>query len=143
MISGMPRLPGADPLLTLAVILVAGTMLGWLAQRIRLPAVTGQIVAGILIGPAALALFDTESVEGLQPLTHFALALIGVTVGAHLNLRRLRNAGRRLFWLLIAEENGAEVAALLEKVGRRLSRTERRMAREEAAKGTHYPLDWR
>jgi len=33
----------------------------------------------------------------------FALALIGVTVGAHLNLRRLRNAGRRLMLLLVAE----------------------------------------
>jgi len=33
----------------------------------------------------------------------FALALIGVTVGAHLNLRRLRNAGRRQMLLLVAE----------------------------------------
>jgi mannitol/fructose-specific phosphotransferase system IIA component (Ntr-type)/NhaP-type Na+/H+ or K+/H+ antiporter len=99
----MPRLPGADPLLLLATILVAGMLLGWLAQRVRLPAVTGQILAGILLGPSVLGLFDTGSVEGLQPLTHFALALIGVTVGAHLNIQRLRNAGRRLFWLLIAE----------------------------------------
>ena len=99
----MTRLPGADPLLTLAVILVVGLSLGWIAQRLRLPGVTGQILAGVLLGPAALALFDRDSVAGLEPLTHFALALIGVTVGAHLNVRRLRNAGRRLFWLLIAE----------------------------------------
>jgi mannitol/fructose-specific phosphotransferase system IIA component (Ntr-type)/Kef-type K+ transport system membrane component KefB len=74
-----------------------------MAQRLRLPAVTGQIVAGVLLGPSALALFDEAGVQDLAPLTHFALALIGVTVGAHLNVRRLRNAGRRLFWLLIAE----------------------------------------
>ena len=103
MMAGMVRLPGADPLLTLAGILLAGMLLGWVARRIRLPAVTGQIVAGILLGPAVLAVFDEASVRGLEPLTHFALALIGVTVGAHLNLQRLRNAGRRLFWLLIAE----------------------------------------
>jgi Kef-type K+ transport system membrane component KefB/mannitol/fructose-specific phosphotransferase system IIA component len=99
----MPRLPGADPLLTLAAILIVGVLLGWLAQRIRLPSVTGQILAGVLLGPSALALFDEGSIQGLEPLTHFALALIGVTVGAHLNVRRLRNAGRRLFWLLILE----------------------------------------
>ncbi len=103
MMAEMVLLPGADPLLTLAGILVAGMLLGWVAQRIRLPAVTGQIVAGVLLGPSVLAVFDEASVQGLEPLTHFALALIGVTVGAHLNVQRLRNAGRRLFWLLIAE----------------------------------------
>ncbi len=96
-------LPEADPLFLLASILVAGTLLGWAAQRMRLPAVTGQIVAGVLLGPAVLDVFDEAGVRGLAPLTHFALALIGVTVGAHLNLRRLRNAGRRLLWLALAE----------------------------------------
>ena len=99
----MPILPGADPLLLLAIVLLAGTTSGWLAQRIGLPAVTGQILAGVILGPSVLAAFDPHAVEGLEPLTHFALALIGVTVGAHLNVRRLRNAGRRLFWLLVVE----------------------------------------
>jgi PTS system fructose-specific IIC component len=99
----MPILPGADPLLLLATILLAGTGLGWLANRVGLPAITGQIVAGILLGPAFFDVFDEGAVQGLAPLTHFALGLIGVTVGAHLNIRRLRNAGRRLFWLLLTE----------------------------------------
>ena len=99
----MVRLPDADPLLILAVILVAGMGLGRLAGFLRLPAVTGQILAGVLIGHAGLALFDARGIQGLQPLTHFALALVGVTVGSHLNLRRLRNAGKRLVLLLVAE----------------------------------------
>jgi len=103
MIHGMPWLPGAEPLLILAVVLVAGTGLGFLAQRLRLPGVTGQILAGVLIGPSVLHLFEPGRIDGLEPLTHFALGLIGVTVGAHLNIPRLRNAGRRLFWLLVAE----------------------------------------
>ncbi len=103
MMSAMGRLPGADPLLILAVVLVSGTLLGFLARRAMLPAVTGQIIAGVILGPSVLALFDTEAVAGLEPLTHFALALIGVTVGAHLNIQRLRNAVRRLFWLMLTE----------------------------------------
>lgn len=93
----------ADPLLILAVVLVAGMGMGWVATQFRLPNVTGQIIAGIVIGPSALAIFEVHAIEELQPLTHFALALIGVTVGAHLNLRRLRNAGRRLFLLMLTE----------------------------------------
>ena len=43
-------------------------------------------------------------------------------------------------WLLMAKNNGADVAALLDEVGGRLSRTELRMAREDAERGTSYPL---
>jgi len=46
---------------------------------------------------------ERASLDGLEPLTQFALGLIAVTVGAHLNIRRLRNAGRRLFFLLLTE----------------------------------------
>ncbi len=104
MFDALPDLPTlTEPFAVLSVILVAGLGLGWVAQRARLPGVTGQILAGVLMGPAVLALFNDDAVHRLQPLTHFALALIGVTVGAHLNLRRLRNAGKRLILLLVAE----------------------------------------
>jgi PTS system fructose-specific IIC component len=96
-------LHGAGPMLILALVILVGTAFGGLAKRIHLPSITGQILAGILVGKAGLDLFSEESLEGLQPLTHFALGLIAVTVGAHLNLRRLRNAGRRLFFLLVTE----------------------------------------
>ncbi len=98
-----PLLPDADPLLTLAVVLVAGVLSGNLARRMRLPGITGQILVGILIGPGVLHLVATADITRLGPVTNFALGLMAVTVGAHLNLRRLRNAGKRLFVLLLAE----------------------------------------
>jgi Kef-type K+ transport system membrane component KefB len=106
-------LPDAGPLLILAVVLVIGTALGWLAQRLRLPGITGQIVAGVAIGAAGLHLFEEVDIGELQPLTHFALALVGVTVGAHLNLRRLRNAWRRLALLLLFESLVTPIAVAL------------------------------
>ena len=42
-------------------------------------------------------------------------------------------------WLLIADENGGDVAALLEQVGKRLSGEEREAARAEAEKGANFP----
>lgn len=98
-----PMLTGANPLLILAIVLTAGVFFGGLAKRVHLPSVTGQILAGILIGPSVLALFDHEAIEALHPVTHFALGLIAVTVGNHLRFRRLRNAFGRLAWLLLAE----------------------------------------
>ena len=46
-------------------------------------------------------------------------------------------------WLLRAAANGAEVSALLEEVGRRLSDEDRQTARQDAERGTSYPLDSR
>jgi PTS system fructose-specific IIC component len=93
----------AGPLLILAIIILCGVAFGELARLIRLPSITGQIVAGILLGKSGFDLFAEESLHGLAPLTNFALGLIAVTVGAHLNIKRLRNAGRRLFLLLLTE----------------------------------------
>jgi len=98
----IPIFPRADPLFLLAIVVAAGVASGWAARRLRLPGITGQIIVGILIGPV-FGLFDPEAVRGLQPLTHFALSLIAVTVGAHLSFKRLRNAGRRLAYLFVFE----------------------------------------
>lgn len=93
----------AGPLLILAIVILVGVGGGALARRIRLPGVTGQILAGALMGEAGLRLFDPHALTGLAPLTHLALGLIAVTVGAHLNVPRLRNAGRRLSLLLLID----------------------------------------
>lgn len=93
----------AGPLLTLSIVILVGVGGGALARRVRLPGVTGQILAGVLMGEAGLRLFDPGALEGLTPLTHLALGLIAVTVGAHLNIPRLRNAGRRLSLLLLID----------------------------------------
>jgi len=99
----MESLRHAGPLLLLAVVLVTGILFGALARRLRLPGITGQIVGGVLIGRAGMDLFGEASLSGLEPLTDIALGLIAVTVGAHLHVQRLRNAVRRLSFLLIAE----------------------------------------
>lgn len=93
----------ADPLLTLALILTAGMLAGQAASRLRLPSVTGQILVGILIGPSVLGLLHHEQVVSLQPVTHFALGLIAVTIGGHLHFSRILVAKRRLGWLLAFE----------------------------------------
>ena len=92
-----------SPLLVLAVVVVAGVISGQLARMIRLPSVTGQILAGILLGPSVLKLFETHAIHGLAPVTHFALAIIAVAVGSHLHLPRLKNARRRLLALFATE----------------------------------------
>lgn len=96
-------LPGANALLAMSVVLVAGVVSGTVARRLRLPSITGQILVGILIGPAVLAVFDRETIHGLEPFLDFALGLMSVAVGSHLHWAKLKNAKRRLAWLLLFE----------------------------------------
>ncbi len=90
------------PLLVLALILVVGVFSGALAKRFKLPSVTGQILAGICLGPL-FHVFDHDTVEGLAPIMSFALGLMAVAVGSHLNIAKLSNATRRLATLLVCE----------------------------------------
>lgn len=98
-----PSLEHSSALLVLAIVILVGVGFGAVARRLGLPGITGQILGGVLLGQAGLGLFSADSLHELQPITHLALGLIAVTVGAHLNLSRLRNAGRRLFFLFVSE----------------------------------------
>ena len=83
-----------------AILVVLGSLAGMLAKRLRLPSLTGQVFMGILLGESALHLINHDQVTGLGPLSAFALSLVAVTIGGHLEFRRLHNARRRI--LLIA-----------------------------------------
>ena len=57
----------------------------------------------MLIGHAGLDLFSDATVDGLSVVTEFALGVIAVSIGDHLNIRKMRNAGRRVFLLMLTE----------------------------------------
>ncbi|MDR0899134.1 MAG: cation:proton antiporter [Lactobacillaceae bacterium] len=47
---------------SLILILLATTLLGWGAQKLNLPVVAGQLLAGLILGPALLNLVHTDSI---------------------------------------------------------------------------------
>ncbi len=91
------------PLLALALVLIVGIAGAKLAHAMKLPGVTGQILAGVIIGHSGFNLFASSVLANVEVVTDFALAFIAAAVGAHLNFLRLHNAGKRLFFLLITE----------------------------------------
>ena len=102
------------PLLVLSVILIAGITGGALARRLRVPGITGQILAGALIGPAGFDFFSGhELTEDLQPLSTFAMGLITVAVGSQLSYRRIHNAIRRIVSIALGEVIGTVICVTL------------------------------
>ncbi|MCF7976193.1 MAG: PTS sugar transporter subunit IIA [Phycisphaerae bacterium] len=89
-----------DPLFALSMLLLCGFALGEVAKKIKLPALAGNIAAGVVVGPYGLKLFTPDMIHGFGPITDFALCVFGLTMGTHLVLRQLHNSGKRLFYIV-------------------------------------------
>ena len=82
----------SEPLLALALVLAAAEVGGLLSAWLHLPRVTGQIAAGILLGPSALGLVrDGPTIQLLAEIG--ALSILAVA-GLETDLRALRSVGR-------------------------------------------------
>ncbi len=114
---------------------------------LRLAADRGVMAAnydlGLILLDAPRGFLDTA--DGIRALAESggngfvpALVELGRRYATGDGVRRWDSAA--YVWLLIAEDRGAEVAALLDEVGGRLSKQERRTAHEDAERGTSYPL---
>ena len=92
-----------NPLLVLAVILVVGYVCSRLARKLHIPIVTAQIAGGVFLGRYVLNLFRADAFAGFSAITNFALGFIGLTIGSHLNFRKLHNAGRRITLITLTD----------------------------------------
>lgn len=78
----------------LAVIFAVSVLVILVFHRLRLPALPGFIVAGMLLGPKALGLVaDTHRVEGLAEV---GVILLLYTIGIEFSLSRLREMARQV-----------------------------------------------
>jgi len=76
-----------------AVMLASAVVLGRLARMVKLPAVIGELFAGILLGPTWLDLFPGPS-PGREVLTRIGLVCFLFVAGLEVNLQHVRRHGR-------------------------------------------------
>lgn len=81
-------------LLSIALILMIGMAMGWICQKIKLPALLGMLATGIVLGPYVLDLLD-ESILGISAeLRKIALIIILTRAGLGLDITSLKKMGR-------------------------------------------------
>ncbi len=103
---------GAGPALSVGYLLLTAFFLGAVFKRLRLPKLTGYLVAGMLAGHSGLDLLPPDSLDDLQIFTGVAVALIALTAGTELELRAMRPLLRTVAWItIIAVLGGAVVLA--------------------------------
>ena len=81
-------------LFSIALLLLGGMFAGWLCRKLRLPALLGMILVGVLAGPAVLDLIDGSILGISSQLRKIALIIILSRAGLTLNLEDLKKNGR-------------------------------------------------
>ena len=81
-------------LLSLSLILILGMFMGWICRKMKLPALLGMLITGIILGPYGLNLLD-DSILGISvELRKIALIIILTRAGLGLDLSGLKKLGR-------------------------------------------------
>ncbi len=83
-------------------VLLASSVAGSLAAKVRLPKITGFLVVGLLAGPSVLALIPWGALDALRLIDRFALALIALMAGGELKVKDLRPAARSILFTTFA-----------------------------------------
>ena len=91
------------PLQTIVILASSGLLLGYLFEKMRLPHISGQLLAGILLGPAVLGMLGANALYHVELLSQLVLGIMTFTVGTHLNRNMLHNSWSRIAHLALAE----------------------------------------
>ncbi len=112
-------------LICLAVAVIAGLLMSRLAKKLNLPAVTGYLVGGLLIGPFCLGAINIpglgfnslEQVEGMSIVTQTALGFIAFAIGNEFRLGQLKSMGSKAITIGILQAVGTTVLVDIVLIG--------------------------
>ena len=92
--SAVPHDNTIAPYLSLGFLIIVAYLFGILAKELGFPALTGNLLAGILFGPAILGFVSRNDIHSLEFINTIALSFIALSAGGELKLKSLReNAG--------------------------------------------------
>ena len=105
-------------LFSVAVALAMGLLMSRAAKKLSLPAVTGYLVAGILIGPyclgrlgvPGLGFVSAESVAAMDIMSQVALGFIAFSIGNEFRISQLKKIGKQATVVAILQALAATVA---------------------------------
>jgi len=101
-------------ILIVGIIIFTGFILGEIATKIKLPKVTGYIIAGIILNPGLFHFIPQDFVNHTSLITNISLAFITFSVGSTLQYARMKKLGKKILSITICE---AEFAFLIITIG--------------------------
>ena len=92
-----------EVLLSIGVSLLAGLIMSRVVKPLKLPAVTGYLIGGLLIGPFVLGALGVDGigftgfdkVAALKPISDVALGFIAFAIGNEFRVKQLKTIGKQ------------------------------------------------
>ena len=94
-------------ILSIGLLIFTGFIFGELAEKVRLPKISGYILAGIVLNPDLLGIMSDKFVEQTDPLLTMALSVITFSIGGTLLKSNLKSAGKPVLFLTLYESLSA------------------------------------
>jgi len=83
-------------LLYLAIVLSVGFLFGRLAEKFRIPAITGYLVVGVILGPSVLGIVGDAAASKFHIISNVVLGIIAYQIGTELWLPKLKKSGKMI-----------------------------------------------
>ena len=96
-----------DVLFFIAIAIIFGFIGGKLVRQIRLPGIVGYLIAGLILGPSFLDVFNLPLLDKLSIFPGFALSMIAFIIGSEMKLSTLKEMGRGIMVITLLESFGA------------------------------------
>jgi Kef-type K+ transport system membrane component KefB len=94
-----------ESMMALGFTLIGAYLLAKILKKLRLPKITGYIIAGIITGPFFINLLSVPVVKNLQLIDNIALSLIALTAGGEFKYKKVKNQMSTIvsaiFWQII------------------------------------------
>lgn len=95
------------------LILITGYVFGEIATKIKLPKVTGYILAGILLNPGLFHFTPDNFIDSTNLITNISLSVITFSVGGTLSFSRIKKLGKGILFITLFEAEFAFLAVFL------------------------------
>jgi Kef-type K+ transport system membrane component KefB len=96
-----------NPFIVLGIALIVGVLFGKFLNKLKIPAVAGYIIAGLLLGKSGFDIISSGFIEDLSFISDFALGIIAFNIGSELELSVIKKLGKSIFIIAICEALGA------------------------------------
>ena len=86
-------------LFDLALILISTKLFGLITKKVRMPQVVGDLVAGVILGPAVLNVLSET--EFIQKLAELGVIVLMFTAGLETDINQLKKTGKASFVIAV------------------------------------------
>ena len=77
----------------LAIMIFSGMAFGRLVKIIKLPNVTGYLLAGLILGPSVLKIIPKDTIDGIAVISEVALGFIAFSIGNEFKMSYFKKVG--------------------------------------------------